>query len=848
MSTIRKAFAGLSAILYCGWAAAAVEAPAPVEQPNYVYPQERIFGAYKAILHAPQIESWDFTRFNGVMAIEFFPDTGTKEVLGTIALSGNTEVDLAERLVHVTDITIEKVSLKADMAKEYEAAVRAGVRKGPHEVPLDIFLLSLDDAILDRPPPAGFTKTPPDIIVSTTPAIVLFVNGKPVLTDLPGTDLKLVVNANWPLVTDATSSVYYLLDREVWLTAPKLAGPWTATRKLPKGLQDLDKNGDHALIAAAVPAPKTKQATSTVHVREVPTEIVVIDGEPTLEEIPGATGLSYITNSESALFKSGATWYFPVAGRWFSTADPFKGPWTFVESLPEAFAAIPEDHAIAYVRSSVRGTPEAKVAALESLLPKRKSVALDAKPAIQVSYAGDPQFEPIEGTLVARAVNTGYDVIQFKDGYYLCYAGVWYASVAPNGPWLVAKHVPNEIYAIPPSSPSYHVTQVTVVAPPTTTTTTTTEIVYEQTPSYSSNVYVVYGVPWYGTGYYYYPYSYGYYYYPYPIAYGHGNYYNSVTGGYGSRSVWYGPYGGYSYTNGYNPRTGRYGYVETAWDGDEWASSGETYNPRTGVATETQRKYNEDSNKGKMERTVQRGDEWIETERKTDFDKGTSTTKRETSQGGSSEITRTVDDAGNRTTSGTIETGDGRTATVEGSGQGGQGSTSITGSEGGSATIDRDGRNTRTEFETAGGGTGTSVKNDGNRTTVGQGANGDLYAGHNGNVYKKTDDGWQSYDRDNGSWNQVPERPGDGRGDAGTGATTRPTAQSRDTGNLNSSASMYGPSDYSKQSSRITQSGSRDVSQLNRDSMARQRGTSSFERNRGGFSGGRSMGGRSRRR
>ena len=57
---------------------------------------------------------------------------------------------------------------------------------------------------------------------------------------------------------------------------------------------------------------------------------------------------------------------------------------------------------------------------------------------------------------------------------------------------------------------------------------------------------------------------------------------------------------------------------------------------------------------------------------------------------------------------------------------------------------------------------------------------------------------------------------------------------------------MYGPSDYSKQSSRITQSGSRDVSQLNRDSMARQRGTSSFQRNRGGggFGGG---GGRRRR-
>ena len=72
-------------------------------------------------------------------------------------------------------------------------------------------------------------------MVSTTPAIVLFINGTPVLADLPDTGLKRVVNSNWPLVTDAKSSVYYLLDREVWLTSKKLSGPWTATRELPAG-------------------------------------------------------------------------------------------------------------------------------------------------------------------------------------------------------------------------------------------------------------------------------------------------------------------------------------------------------------------------------------------------------------------------------------------------------------------------------------------------------------------------------------------------------------------------------------------------------------------------------------
>ncbi|MGH8863033.1 MAG: hypothetical protein ACREVZ_00050 [Burkholderiales bacterium] len=763
MPKLRAIIVALSVVLYTDWAQATT-----AENQTFVYPQERMYGVHKAILYAPQIESWpDFANFESVMAFEFYPDAGARKILATVEFSGRTEVDLAERLVYVTDLAIKDLKFAGRNTEAYEAAYRDGVRKDRLEVPLDLFLLSLDDSILDRPPPPGFSREPPEILVSTTPAIVLFINGGPVLARLPDTDLNLVVNANWPLVTDAKSSVYYLLDREVWLTARQLTGPWKATRKLPDGLSRLAKDGEHSMIAAAVPAPETKQSASSVHVRDLPTELMVIQGEPKLEEIPGTSGLSYVTNTDSPLFMLGNTWYFLAAGRWFSTADPLKGPWKFVETLPEAFAAIPDDHKVAYVRSAVRGTLEAKIAALESLLPKRKAVTTDTRPAIEVSYAGEPQFVRIEDTVVSRAVNTGYDVLLFGSTYYLCYAGIWYNGVTPTGPWKIATNLPPEIYAIPPSSPSYHLTQVTVVE------TTETTVVYEQTPAYSSSVYVVYGVPWYGTGYYYYPYAYGYYYYPYRVAYGHGSYYNPVTGGYGSRSVWYGPYGGYSYTNGYNPRTGRYGYVETAWDGNEWASHGETYNPRTGVATETGRYYNEGSNTGQMERTVERGDEWIKTERETDFDTGQSTTSRETSRGGSS-------------------------------------------------TTTRDGTQSRTDFETGSGGQGTSVSNDGNRTTLTKSAEGDLYAGHNGNVYKKTGDGWQSYDPDSDGWNDVqkPERQ-------------------------NTSASLYGPADFSKQPSSASRS--TDFGQLQRDAAARQSGMSSFERNRaGGYSGRRSMGGGSR--
>ena len=513
----------------------------------------------------------------------------------------------------------------------------------------------------------------------------------------------------------------------------------------------------------------------------VPAELIVTEGKPELTEIPDTGGLRYVANTDSPLFSLDGTYYYLVSGRWFETKRLEKGPWKFVPNLPDAFSKIPADHEMADVRASVPGTVEAKTAALEALLPTRKSVAVGAAPDVKVSYGGDPKFEPISGTQVSRAVNSGNDVILYDSKYYLCYEGAWYESTSANGPWTVAATVPEAIYKIPPDSASYPVTQVVVQeATPTT-------VVYSYPPSYSTGVYVVYGVPWYGTGWYYPPYIYGPYYYPYWGSYGHGYWYSGATGAYGSRSVWYGPYGGYSYSQGYNPRTGRYGYVETAWDGDDWKSHSEKYNPRTGIASETSRHYNADGNNAHMGREIQGPNgNAIGMERRIDFDKQTATTNRKTSGGAESTTTRTWDGQGNTTSSGTIKTDDGRTATISGEHRYGEGNTTITGSEGGQASIDRsvgpggtvtregtyskdgqtidtttkrNGDTTVTKAQGSNGGQAASISGDGGRSSVVQSGSGDVYAGHNGNVYKKTDSGWQQ--RDQGGWKPVetPDRP-----------------------------------------------------------------------------------------
>ncbi len=442
---------------------------------------------------------------------------------------------------------------------------------------------------------------------------------------------------------------------------------------MPADFSNLPAGDEYAPIRNAVPLRKASQPAPQLVFAKRPTELVVTDGEPATEAIAGASGLKWVTNTESPLFELGSQWYLSVAGRWFATADLANGTWSFVNPLPDAFSAIPPDHPRAVVRASVPGTVEARMAALEASIPRPTRVRAGAAPGVDATYAGNPKFELIPGTQIARAVNSGFDVLLYEDKFYLCHAAGWYVADSPLGPWRATADVPPAFYTIPAESPSYPVTDVEV------SESGADEITYTSTDAYDDGVYVAYGVAWYGTGWYYPPYIYGPIYYPFWGSYGHGSWYNPATGRYGSRSVWYGPYGGYSYTQGYNPQTGRYGYVESTRDSDQWVSFGQAYNPRTGVG--------------------------VTTERTRDFETGTSTVQREITAPGGAVTANTVRNNGRSATA------------VEGSG----------------------------------GGEALSVSSQGHdRATVAQSGSGDVYAGYNGNIYKKTGSGWEKLD--NGYW------------------------------------------------------------------------------------------------
>jgi len=633
----------------------------------------------------PQVASWD-NQQHAVMyaAVSYSASGAAKPALGTVKIEADTSVSVAERLVNLKSIKLSQVNfpgLATESLKEVTDRIAELVPAGDMVMSLDHVLAQVDKSLIIPKNAAGVKADPPAVFNSTTPAILVNIDGEPVWSPIKDNDLRFAVNTNWDLFEHVPSKQLFLRNNHGWLTATSYRGPWKPlSAKLPDAFSKLPPDDNWKDVKEAVPGlPIAASAAPKVFVSTVPAELILLTGAPSYLTVTG-TGLLWVSNTESDVFRLGnqGPVFFLVSGRWFS-APTFDGPWTFATTtLPDDFKKIPLSHQRSRVLASVPGTSQAAEAVLLAQVPETARVEKKLVQAPAVDYQGDaPMFQPIEQTTVSRAVNADKDIIKVGDLYYMCYQGVWFVGKGPTGPWEVTGKVPDAVYEIPASNPAFPVTQVTVVEESNDAVTYATAAAY-------GGMMVAWGCAVWGTGYYYPPYVWygGYYpyYRPYYPTYGYHASYNPWTGAYSRGITAYGPYGGAGIGARYNPRTGTYSRGAAAWGPYGARGVGQAYNPRTGTYGATRQGS---SVYGSWGRTgVTRGDDWATTSRVTNNFTGNTT-----------RVTR--------------------------------------GSDGGAAVTRRGPQ-----------GSGGVVRTEG----------GDVYAGRDGNVYKRGEGGgWESYDP-GGSW------------------------------------------------------------------------------------------------
>lgn len=704
------------------------------------WPRQKSSPAGRLVFYQPQVDSWNNHRdLQFRMAFSLTP-AGGKSVVGVANVQATTDVSVDDRTVVISNPIITGTnfpSLDTATAASMDQLVRTYLPPDSSvTIALDRLVASVSKS--QAPTTVSVRNDPPVVFVSYSPAMLVHVDGQPVLGKIKDTNLEFMVNSNWPLFLDKSKSNYYLYTGKQWLMTSNPQGRWLATVSLPKDFSKLEKDPQWAGLATAIPPRPGGGAAPTVFYSANPAEVILFTGQPVYAKIPG-TQLVYATNTDADVFVHSPTqhYYYLAAGRWFRSTS-LSGPWVYATpDLPADFARIPHNSQASRVLVAVPGTEAAKDAVLLAQIPTTVTVDPTAAAAqVNVTYSGAPDFKPIEGTSLFYAINTADKVIKVDDVYYLCLNGIWFMSATAQGPWITAKSVPQQIYTIPPSSPVYNVTYVTQ------TTTSSGSVQASYTAGYVGTFIVGVGLgAWIagGTGYYYPPYFYypavGYpIYRPYATTYGVGSYYNSYTGAYGVARGVYGPYGGATGFASYNPYTGTYARGASVYGPYGSASAGRAYNPYTGT-----------------------------------YARGASVS---TAYG-----TRSAAQAYNP------YTGAGA-ATRQGSSPYGQWGSSVV-TKGNQAV--QTGHVSNSQGTIAGARSTSGAKAIAGSGAYGSGgavktAGGDMYAGHDGNVYKNTGNGWQQYN--NGGWDSV-NKPTPNQARQTAGSSARPQVQSSQMQSLN---------------------------------------------------------------
>jgi hypothetical protein len=713
------------------------------------WPKMREIAGAKYTLYQPQLDTWNGYDFQAHAAVSVLPRGAKDPVFGAIEITAVTDVAKVSRTVHFRTIRIVRAVFPSavDRAATYQQALQAMLSSGPSTMSLDRLEISLAINGAERKAQAvPVENDPPRFVFSTRAAVLVPIDGVPLWRPVPSTRLERIINTRALIALDDTTGRFYIHLFDGFVEAPSIAGPWTRAVHVPPGVATLETTLASRNVIDPMTGPSDaknpgRKASLSNGVPEVtvtttPTELIVTDGPPDWVPLEG-TMLLYVKNTTGNVFKdlNDQLTYVLVTGRWFHAPD-LGGPWQYIAGteLPPDFARIPDDSPKENVKAAVPYTTQADEALIANEIPQTATIdraRATFKPEIN---GGSPDMRPIPDTPLSYVFNSPSPIIMVSSTeWYGLQSGVWFTAASALGPWAVATSVPPVIYSIPVSSPLHYVTYVRVYSA------TPRYVVVGYTPGYLGTVVAPGGVVVYGTGYAYPSYVGTTIWYPPPLTYGYGAnpYWTPWTGwamgfgmglafgaAIGSSSCCWGycpaPYwGAMPYYPSYAQYGAYHGYHGGAavWGPGGWAAtSGNIYRQwgSTGAVTRTSGGYN-----------AWTGNAWS------------------TQVGHSYNSMTGRISAGERGSVQNVYTGNyaygGRAATYNPN-------TGVT-ARGGAATYG----NTYTGAQN----TARWGQVSGPRGQTGGYAsvNDNYYADHDGNVYRNTGSGWQTYS--NGSWSSV---------------------------------------------------------------------------------------------
>ena len=185
-----------------------------------------------------------------------------------------------------------------------------------------------------------------------------------------------------------------------------------------------------------------------------PATLITIDGPPKLQQ-GQRPGVMRVVNTPFILLLDMPTrrFYLKAGDSWMSAAD-VTGPWTNAAALPAAVAAEGQQLAVpADPNTPQAGAPPAPA--------QPGQIIVAEEPTELISTDGEPQYTPVLGNELLYLTNTQSDVFMEvgTQQNYVLLSGRWYRAPSLRGPWeyVASDRLPQAFGRIPADSPKAHV-------------------------------------------------------------------------------------------------------------------------------------------------------------------------------------------------------------------------------------------------------------------------------------------------------------------------------------------------------------------------------------------------------
>jgi hypothetical protein len=150
------------------------------------WPRGVDLGDAQVLVYQPQINSWTDNQLDFRAALAIKPTGAKAESFGVIFATTRTQVDKVLRTVTFENLKISKIDFPTlpNRGAAYAGELQTQFAASIHTISLDRLDSSLALAGI-KPPTVPVQNNPPWVIVSYSPAILVPIDGTPVLKDVP---------------------------------------------------------------------------------------------------------------------------------------------------------------------------------------------------------------------------------------------------------------------------------------------------------------------------------------------------------------------------------------------------------------------------------------------------------------------------------------------------------------------------------------------------------------------------------------------------------------------------------------------------------------------------------------